>query len=83
MLSPVQALAPAGLIGAFLETEGKLLVIKDFSANSAAKDAGVEKGAVIIGVDDQAVESFADFKLAVLDKPGTELEWNVCRMPFN
>lgn len=75
VISAVQSLQPAGLIGAFLETEGKLLVIKDFSADSAAKDAGVEKGAVIIGVDEQAVESFADFKLAVLDKkPGDSIE---------
>jgi uncharacterized iron-regulated protein len=75
VISAVQSLKPAGLIGAYLETEGKLLVIKDFSADSAVKDAGVEKGAVIIGVDEQTVESFADFKLAVLDKkPGDSIE---------
>jgi uncharacterized iron-regulated protein len=75
VISAVQSLKPAGLIGAYLETEGKLLVIKDFSADSAVKDAGVEKGAVIIGVDEQTEESFADFKLAVLDKkPGDSIE---------
>ncbi|MBT8133448.1 MAG: ChaN family lipoprotein [Gammaproteobacteria bacterium] len=75
VLSPVQALAPAGLIGAFLETEGKLLTIKDFSADSAVKDAGLKAGNVIIAVDDVAVKSFADFKLAVLDKkPGDIIE---------
>ena len=75
VLSPLQALGPAGLIGAFLESEGKLLTIKDFSADSAAKDAGLEAGAVIIAVDDIEVNSFADFKLAVLDKkPGDSIE---------
>ena len=75
VLSPVQVLAPAGLIGAFLENEGRLLTIKDFSADSAAKDAGLEAGAVIVAVDDIEVNSFADFKLAVLDKkPGDIIE---------
>ena len=68
VLSPVQSLPPAGLIGALLENEGKLLMIKGFAADSAAKDAGLSEGAVIIGVDDAAINSYADFKLAVLDK---------------
>jgi uncharacterized iron-regulated protein len=75
VLSAEQSLEPAGLIGAFLETEGKLLMIKGFSHNSAIKDAGLEKGAVIISVDDETVESFADFKLAIMDKnPGDSVE---------
>jgi uncharacterized iron-regulated protein len=68
VLSPVQSLLPAGLIGAMLENEGKLLMIKGFAEDSAAKDAGLGEGAVIIGVDDAAINSYADFKLAVLDK---------------
>jgi uncharacterized iron-regulated protein len=75
VLSEEQSLEPAGLIGALLETEGKLLVIKGFSDNSAAKDAGLTKGTVITGVDTETVESFADFKLAVMDKkPGDSIE---------
>ena len=75
VLSAEQSLEPAGLIGAFLETEGKLLVIKGFSHNSAIKDAGLVKGAVIISVDDETVESFADFKLAIMGKkPGDSVE---------
>ena len=75
VLSAEQSLEPAGLIGAYLETEGKLLVIKGFSHNSAIKDAGLVKGAVIISVDDETVESFADFKLAIMDKnPGDSVE---------
>ncbi len=75
VLSEQQSLEPAGLIGALMETEGKLLVIKDFSDNSAVKDAGLEKGAIIIGVDNETVESFADFKLAIMGKkPGDSVE---------
>ena len=71
VLSAEQLLEPVGLIGAFLDTEGKLLTISEFSHNSAVKDAGLETGTVIIGVDDETVESLADFKLAVINKkPG-------------
>lgn len=75
VLSANQSLQPVGLIGALLETEGKLVVIKGFSDNSAIKDAGLEKGAVIISVDDERVESFADFKLAIMGKrPGDSVQ---------
>jgi hypothetical protein len=75
VLSTVQSLEPVGLIGALLETEGKLLVIKGFSDNSAAKDAGLVAGAVIISVNNKKVESFADFKLAIMgNKPGDNVE---------
>ena len=75
VLSEEQSLEPVGLIGALLETEGKLLVIKGFSDNSAAKDAGLVEGAVITGVDTETVESFADFKLAIMGKkPGDSVE---------
>ena len=75
VLSEQQSLEPVGLIGALLETEGKLLVIKGFSDNSAAKDAGLVEGAVIIGVGNETVESFADFKLAIMGKkPGDSVE---------
>jgi len=75
VLSEEQSLEPVGLIGALLETEGKLLVIKGFSDNSAAKDAGLVEGAVIIGVGNETVESFVDFKLVIMGKkPGDSVE---------
>ncbi len=75
VLSAEQSLEPGGLIGAFLETEGKLVVIEGFSHNSAAKDAGLVKGTVIISVDNETVESFTDFKLAIMGKkPGDKVE---------
>lgn len=75
VLSVAQSLPPAGLIGAFLQTEGKLLKIEGFSNNSAVKDAGVKKGAVIIGVDEKQVENFSDFKFAIMSKkPGDTID---------
>ncbi len=75
VLSAEQSLQPGGLIGAFLQTEGKLVVIEGFSHNSAAKDAGLVKGTVIVSVDNEAVESFTDFKLAIMGKkPGDKVE---------
>jgi len=75
VLSPAQSLEPVGLIGALLETEGKLVVVKGFTDNSAIKDAGLLQGAAIIKVDDKKVESFADFKVAIIDKkPGDHVE---------
>ena len=68
VLSEEKSLEPVGLIGALLETEDKQIVIRGFSHDSAVRDAGVEKGAVIIGVDDETVESFADFKLTLMNK---------------
>ena len=75
VLSEEQSLEPVGLIGALLGSEGKLLVIKGFSDNSAAKDAGLVEGAVIIGVGNETVESFVDFKLVIMGKkPGDSVE---------
>ena len=75
VLSVKQTLGPVGLIGAFLDTEGKLLIIKGFSKNSAVKDAGLQQGSVIIGVDNETVENFADFKFAIINKkPGDTIE---------
>jgi uncharacterized iron-regulated protein len=75
VLSAAQSLEPVGLIGALLETEGKLVVIKGFTDNSASRDAGLEKGMIIIKVDGKKVESFADFKVAIIDKkPGESVD---------
>ena len=75
VLSAEQTLEPVGLIGALLQTEGKLVVIRGFSDNSAAKDAGLVKGMVVISVDNETVKSFADFKLAIMGKkPGDSIE---------
>ena len=68
VLSAEKSLEPVGLIGALLDTKDDIVVIKGFSHNSAAKDAGIEKGAVIVGVDNESVANFTDFKLAIMEK---------------
>lgn len=75
VLSVEQSLVPDGLIGAFFDTQGKLLKITGFSHNSAVKEAGLKQGAVIIGIDDKPVENFSEFKYAILNKkPGDTIE---------
>lgn len=75
VLSVVQSLEPEGKVGAYLETRSRLVVVEGFSHDSAIKDAGLEKGAILIGVDQEAVETLADFKLAIMDKkPGDTIE---------
>ncbi len=68
VISAERSLEPAGLIGAILDTDGGILKISGFSNNSAVKEAGLEKGVVITGVDDAVVKSFSDFKLEIMDK---------------
>jgi len=63
-----QKLERVGLLGAFLDNKDHPLVIKDFSSNSALKDAGVNKGAVIVGINDEKVTSNTDFRLAMMNK---------------
>jgi len=75
ILSVEQSLVPDGLIGAFFDTQGKLLKITGFSHNSAVKEAGLKQGAVIIGIDDKPVNNFSEFKYAILNKkPGDTIE---------
>lgn len=68
VMSAPRMLEPVGMIGAFLKLDSDLVIIDGFSENSAIKDANVEKGAVIVGIDDTKVRTLADFKLAMLTK---------------
>jgi len=68
VMSTEQFLPATGLIGAFLQPAENRLEIMRFSKNSASKDAGVNAGAVIVGIDDVQVVTMADFKLAMLNK---------------
>lgn len=70
-----QFLKPVGLIGAMLDIQNNRVIVKGFSKNSAAEDAGVPKGAVITAVNEMKVGSFTQFKLAMLDKqPGETIK---------
>ena len=68
VMSTVDKLEPAGLIGALIDTTTGQVVIESFAHNSAAEDAGIEAGDIILGVDDVPVSSFAGFKLAMMNK---------------
>lgn len=71
VLSEVQELPPPALLGAFLEPGADGLYIMRLSDDSAIGKAGIEKGDVILAVDDQPMTSFSAIKVALLDhSPG-------------
>lgn len=58
-------LPKAGLLGVMLKTD-KGLEITNFSATSSAPKAGLKKGDRIVAINDRAVNSYVDLKLALL-----------------
>ncbi len=58
-------LPKAGLLGVMLNTD-KGLEISDFLPTSSAPEAGLKKGDRIVAINDQAVNSYVDLKLALL-----------------
>lgn len=61
-------LAPAGLMGIFMDDTKKGLTVKKLSKESAAKEAGVKTGDLIVSLNNQVVRSVSDVKLWGLDK---------------
>jgi len=74
VLSQEQTLPSAGKLGAFLDTTGESLKVQGLVDDSPLKSAGVGKGDVIVAIDDMPTPTFADLKLALLDKaPGDKV----------
>ena len=80
------ALPPAGKIGVLLNEEKKTesqpsrVEIVDISPLSKADEAGLEKGDVILAVDDTRIATISDLKTALLDKkPGETVQLNIVR----
>jgi len=63
-----QKLPPAGKLGAFLDTAGSPPKVTGFSRNSGAEEAGIEKGDTILRIDEKPISSYADIRIALLDK---------------
>ncbi|MCF7983414.1 MAG: ChaN family lipoprotein [Thiohalocapsa sp.] len=75
-------LPSTGLLGVMLDTEsdGAGLGVRGFSDNSGAKSAGVKEGDRIVGVGGNAIESYADIRIALMDsRPGQKLPVEVVR----
>ena len=71
VMSDPRELPPAGLLGAFLKADDEGVRVAQLSGDSALREAGVGENDLLLSVDDQAVDSFAAVKLALLDRaPG-------------
>jgi len=71
VLSQEQVLPPAGKLGAFLDSSGDSVKVQGLADDSPLKPAGLGEGDVIVAIDGMPTPSFADLKLALLDKaPG-------------
>jgi len=75
VFSQTDRLPQVGLIGAFLNTKGDAVVIKDKTETGAISETDIEAGAVIVGIDDVKVATLADFKLEMMNRsPGDEIQ---------
>jgi uncharacterized iron-regulated protein len=83
ILYPRRVDLPAtGMLGVMLDTESDAdgLGIKGFADNSGAEAAGVKQGDRIVRVGDNAIDSYADIRIALMDSsPGQKLPVEVER----
>ena len=73
-------LPPTGKLGVLLDTTKSPLSIKGFVKGSSAKEAGVEKWDRLLAIDGQPTKSYADVRIALMDKEvGDKVELEVER----
>ncbi len=78
--SRATSLPNAGLLGVFVEPSTDEARIEDFAEDSAAKSAGVERGDVIVAVNDEPVSRYGELRAALWDKlPGDRVSLRVLR----
>jgi membrane-associated protease RseP (regulator of RpoE activity) len=78
LLSHAVALAPAGLMGVFLEAGEKGLLVTKVSPGGAAEAAGIVDGENIEAIGGAEVRRFADVKSRLWrERPGTEITLRV------
>jgi uncharacterized iron-regulated protein len=78
LLPMEQRLPPPGRLGVLLGEPDAGVQIQSFRDNSAAKDAGVQAGDLLVAVDGRTVTRVADVRVAMWDKqPG---EWVVIKV---
>ena len=80
VLEPDRPLPPAGLIGVLLDLADGRITVKGFTPGSAGRAAGLLPGDRILAVDGRPTESFARFKLELLERrPGDTVALTVQR----
>jgi uncharacterized iron-regulated protein len=78
-------LPKTGLLGVMLdvESDGEGIGIQGFAENSGAAAAGVKPGDRIVKIGDEAIDAYADVRIALMDsRPGETLPVEVLRKPF-
>lgn len=71
LLSQPRELPPQGLLGILMQDTESGVTVNNFAQKSAARDAGMEKGDVIVALNGEDIGESADVKLVMLDKrPG-------------
>jgi S1-C subfamily serine protease len=68
VLTEKNDLPPAGKLGVFLELESSPPKINGFADGSGAAKAGVESGDLLLSIDGEAINSYADIRIALIDK---------------
>jgi uncharacterized iron-regulated protein len=68
ILATEQQLPPSGKLGVFLEAESSPLSVNGFAEESGAAEAGIKEKDLLISIDDQPIESYADLRIALMDR---------------
>jgi uncharacterized iron-regulated protein len=68
ILADQQALPPSGKLGVFLDVESSPPSVKGFTENSGAAEAGIKEKDLLVSVDDQPIQSYADLRIALMDR---------------
>jgi hypothetical protein len=68
ILADQQALPLSGKLGVFLDVESSPPSVKGFTENSGAAEAGIKEKDLLVSVDDQPIESYADLRIALMDR---------------
>lgn len=78
--SDVEALPPPGRLGVLLEDKADGVFINGFSADSAAREGGIEIGDQIVALGASTVANMAEIKTVLFDKqPGEHMQVSIRR----
>lgn len=72
ILAETASLPPTGKLGVFLDTDESPPQVSGFGEASGAETAGVRKGDRLIAIDGRPVSTYADLRIALLDKESGE-----------
>jgi len=61
-------LPPKGLMGIFMDDSDKGVIVKNLTTHGSAKKAGLQKGDIIISLNNDQIQTSSDVKLWTLDK---------------